>query len=304
MQTKHQGITTLAVLLIILGATIVAGGGYFGWQYYNSKTVTTTPTTALDETASWQEYKNVDYAYTIKYPKNWYFYQKGFAPPPPTGIFLANAPEGTAPTQYASFTINVDSELNTASLDDYGEVASLVSKGDTKTTTTVSGQEARKLVGSDTLATNVSYYVIYKIKMYRLGYQFPKTQADQQAVCEKILKTFKFTGTPTAPDMSAGNIQTGSPTVGDLSALQASVDKGSQPLYLDPLEVARTESIQYGFTASDTFTFKSKEYAENAGTYIATVEATHEGKTYTIQLIQPETQGEKGIWAINSISAK
>lgn|GEM_PF-2323277 len=303
----NKGIATLVVLLGILGALLVGGGVYFGWRYYSNQVEPSnpTPTAKVDETTDWQTYNNTDFGYTIKYPQTWYFYKAGFNPPPPAGIFLANKPEGTAPLDYSSFTINVDSELNVATADEYGEVTSLVSQGDTKTKATVSGQNAVKLKGVDTIGTTgISYYVIYKAKMYRLSYQFPKNQAGQEEVCEKILKTFKFTGASTALDLSSGNIQLGPVIIGDLSSLQAAADKGEQASYLDPAEVARIEGKKLGFRASDTYKFISKEYAEAAGTFLAIVEVTHDGKVYTVQLIQPQKQGNAGIWAINSVTAK
>lgn len=66
----------------------------------------------------------------------------------------------------------------------------------------------------------------------------------------------------------------------------------------------KLESIQYGFNSDDEFVLKNQEYSDAAGTYLASVEATHQGKIYLIQLIQPETQGSGGIWAINNISPK
>jgi hypothetical protein len=89
----------------------------------------------------------------------------------------------------------------------------------------------------------------------------------------------------------------------DTAAMQASVDQGHQPWRLDPLEVARADSGQYGFDRdADAFVLLSKEYAEGPGTYLADVRATHGGVNYLIRLIQPEKQGESGIWVINSIT--
>ena len=90
---------------------------------------------------------------------------------------------------------------------------------------------------------------------------------------------------------------------------QKTADEGQDLWLISPVEVARTEGIEfYGFTSDDRFTLLSKEFAEYAGTYTARVEATHEGlygeQLYIIQLIQPEKTGEEGIWQINSIQRK
>ena len=99
-------------------------------------------------------------------------------------------------------------------------------------------------------------------------------------------------------------IQVGSLTIGNLSALQKAADQGELVSYLDPAEVARIEGMKYGFSSQDIYTFKGKQYAEMAGTYLATVEIKHGSDVYVVKLIKPEKQGDAGIWAINSITKK
>lgn len=87
--------------------------------------------------------------------------------------------------------------------------------------------------------------------------------------------------------------------------LQGLVDKGEQQWRLDPLEVARLEGRMAGFSLSDEFKLLSrKDVGGGSGTGAAEVEATHDGKKYIIQLIQPLGPGEKKIWAINSVREK
>jgi len=70
--------------------------------------------------------------------------------------------------------------------------------------------------------------------------------------------------------------------------------------------VALSEGTSLGFSqTSDTFTLISKvEQGEYSGVGEATVEARHKDSTYVIQLIQPVTQGTKGIWVINNVAKK
>ena len=81
-------------------------------------------------------------------------------------------------------------------------------------------------------------------------------------------------------------------------SLQASVDNGQFPFRLSPIETAKSDcSPVYGLVATDTFSQKTLDI--NTGS--ATVLATHGDKTYLISLVQPQTKGAKGIWAIESV---
>lgn len=81
--------------------------------------------------------------------------------------------------------------------------------------------------------------------------------------------------------------------------LQEAVDSGQQPWRLDPLMVAEAEATQYGFDESDSFILE--QTMASAG--VAKVEATHNGETYTVTLIQP-TQGDGKIWMMRKIEKK
>jgi len=89
-----------------------------------------------------------------------------------------------------------------------------------------------------------------------------------------------------------------------LQLIQQEVDKGHQSWKKDPLLVAQTEGLEYGFQSTDEFILISKQFAEYAGTWLADVKAKHGDKSYIIQLIQPVKIGEGGIWTINSIRVK
>ncbi|HEY4509697.1 MAG TPA: hypothetical protein VJC15_01780 [Candidatus Paceibacterota bacterium] len=88
--------------------------------------------------------------------------------------------------------------------------------------------------------------------------------------------------------------------------LQRQVDQGHQPWRLDPLLVAESEVLQYGFTAEDIQTLSFPPYSEvDLGTQITKLEGriTHEGKTYLITIGQPFV-GKGKIWTILGIRDK
>tara|TARA_Y100000310_G_C20295963_1_gene629402 strand:+ start:107 stop:529 length:423 start_codon:yes stop_codon:yes gene_type:complete len=103
------------------------------------------------------------------------------------------------------------------------------------------------------------------------------------------------------------NIQLGSVehNYTQLEELQKAVDEGHQPWRLDPIEVAKTESLEYGFRQQDRFALVSQELGTApAATYFAYIEVEHRGKLYTMQLYQPQTIGDGGIWTLNWIAEK
>lgn len=81
-------------------------------------------------------------------------------------------------------------------------------------------------------------------------------------------------------------------------ALQARVDAGNETWRKDPLEVARREAGGRGPLSNLDYKLVSREAGK------ATVTVAYQGKTFTISLIQPQKQGDDGIWVIKSIEAK
>ena len=97
----------------------------------------------------------------------------------------------------------------------------------------------------------------------------------------------------TEKDIILGRIAIDSKSAAEL---QKNVGEGHQPWRLDPLLVAKAESLNYGFYSTDVFSLK--ETAASAG--VAKVEATHKGKVYLITLVKP-VPGEGQIWVIQDI---
>ncbi len=79
-------------------------------------------------------------------------------------------------------------------------------------------------------------------------------------------------------------------------SLQSSVDGGKNLFRLQPEETAKADSTPvYGLEGADVFTLKSKNNND------AVVIVNKEGQSIQINLNQPITSGEKGIWVITSI---
>ncbi len=71
---KNKSFSIIGIIIIFL---ILVGGGYFAWQYLEEKKEEAkTPEqeqeqVVVDEVADWEVYKNEEYGFEIKYPKNW-----------------------------------------------------------------------------------------------------------------------------------------------------------------------------------------------------------------------------------------
>lgn len=90
-----------------------------------------------------------------------------------------------------------------------------------------------------------------------------------------------------------------------LQAAQQAANNGETAWRLDPLLTASKDGEQYGLSPEDTYALMSKtDQGEGSGTGEAVVQVMHGDTTYEVLLIQPVDQGEKGIWAINTITQK
>lgn len=111
-------------------------------------------------------------------------------------------------------------------------------------------------------------------------------------------------GTTSPVTTPAGSVKVGNVELdpAEVEARQARVDAGEDLWLLDPLEVAKREAPQFGFSDSATFHLISqKEAGEGSGTGEAIVQVVNNGNLYFIQLIQPNGPGENSIWWINAV---
>lgn len=104
---------------------------------------------------------------------------------------------------------------------------------------------------------------------------------------------YDMTG-PIAPSVNAGEVFCSSERA---AGLQARVDGGAEAWRKDPLEVAERESGVRGLHKGYTFKLVSK------GQGRATVDADGD-KNYQITLVQPEKQGNEGVWVISEIKPR
>ena len=77
IQCKQKGISSLVGIVVIVATAVVAVGGVFVYEYYSvSKTETPKIEALKNETVDWKTYKNNEYGFEIKYPKEWRELQK------------------------------------------------------------------------------------------------------------------------------------------------------------------------------------------------------------------------------------
>lgn len=101
---------------------------------------------------------------------------------------------------------------------------------------------------------------------------------------------------------SAGKIEIDMDKVKELQAL---VDKGEQIWRTDPVEVTKVEApAEYEFTASDTYTLKSKDIIKGEAEVEVKKVKENQIRIYLVKLIQPVKKGEGGVFEIYSISEK
>jgi len=66
--------TNWKYLLIVFILGVLVGGGILAWQFGSLPSlITPTPTPPIDETADWKTYRNEEYGFEMKYPKDWTF---------------------------------------------------------------------------------------------------------------------------------------------------------------------------------------------------------------------------------------
>lgn len=145
-------------------------------------------------TKDWQVFENQQYSYTIKYPLNWNFHPTAINPPPPTNIFLSNAPIGQLQDNYANFTVSVIESLG-KNLTSHAEITESIDAGFIKSDLEISGSPAVLLVGINQHLYTANIYVLHGDYFYRLGWQATDENNFNQSkeVFKQILATFKFT---------------------------------------------------------------------------------------------------------------
>lgn len=152
-----------------------------------------TPTPMINF-VGWQEYTNEKYHYTIKYPHDWYFYQSGINPPPPTLIHLASVSLDKASSPHASVEVFVDKKGD-QNLDNYGEIINLTSQGFVARKMTVDESKAVLIDNLGESGRLANLYIDHNDYIYRLGWNatHPDALNQFQDTCLKIIASIKFT---------------------------------------------------------------------------------------------------------------
>ncbi|HEY8394097.1 MAG TPA: GerMN domain-containing protein [Thermaerobacter sp.] len=90
-----------------------------------------------------------------------------------------------------------------------------------------------------------------------------------------------------------------------LDYFQEQVNQGRMQWLTDPVEAARYLATTYGFVGWDEFVLLHRaERGEGSGRGEALVRVRHGDTYYTIHMVQPRVQGEKGIWVVRDVRSR
>lgn len=214
-KNKRKGINPAVIIIVIILIIILIGLLWYFLSFrktnkntnltnniLNTNTALNANTSAID-ISSWQTYTNNNYHYQISYPEDWFYIPDAMSgPPAPVTAFFSNV-EKTNILPYASFNILV-SEMIEQTLDEHGEVVSLIADGYEKSDLILSGQPAVRLErDSHIMDSGASIYVAKDGYVYRLvwGATEPETYLPYEEICEAIAASFTFLE-PVAPDFT------------------------------------------------------------------------------------------------------
>jgi hypothetical protein len=89
----------------------------------------------------------------------------------------------------------------------------------------------------------------------------------------------------------------------DYDAIQRSVDRGQNLWRLSPVRTAQVVGTQHlGLRMNDVYTFVEQYYDPGSGLQTAVVRVQHNTCTFLVELYQPERQGARGIWVVQSVT--
>ncbi len=199
---KQHGISSLAIILIILAVIIAAIVVWLvinqGNENTNANTnVNATPTTntashtnsnadSSNNPAGWQTFTNNAYGYQLKFPNSWHYIEDAFTgPPPPVTAFFASVQDLNGASDYGSFTVMV-SKLDGETLDTWEEIKSLMADNYTRTDVAVDGYDGIRLERDDLATDNGGWLYIDKDDyMYRFTWG-----ATETALADRLEATF------------------------------------------------------------------------------------------------------------------
>lgn len=89
----------------------------------------------------------------------------------------------------------------------------------------------------------------------------------------------------------------------DYARIQRSVDKGQNMWRLSPVRTAQeVGTVHLGLRMNDAYTFVEQYRDTGSGLMHAIVRVKHKSCRYLVDLFQPERQGSKGIWVVESVT--
>ncbi|MCL6636491.1 MAG: hypothetical protein K6T26_00970 [Alicyclobacillus sp.] len=89
----------------------------------------------------------------------------------------------------------------------------------------------------------------------------------------------------------------------DYQRIQQAVDAGQNLWRLSPVRTAQVVGSRHlGLRPDDAYTFVEQYRDAGSGLMHAVVRVQHRGCTYLVELYQPERQGPRGIWVVESVT--
>lgn len=86
--------------------------------------------------------------------------------------------------------------------------------------------------------------------------------------------------------------------------IQQSTDQGKNLWRLSPVRTAQIVGSKHlGLRPTDVYTFVEQYLDAGSGLQSAVVRVQHKTCRFLVELYQPETQGAKGIWVVQSVTS-
>lgn len=294
----------IAIIIIVVSAVIV-GGGILVYQYKfapEESEFTLTPP-PKDETADWKTYRNEEYGYEIKYPKDWeardYTQENCFPQNPCVSSIGIHSP---IPTDWIGVAIFDNPDMLSVKdwLSKFRKLEELEKLEEfSLKEVEIGGTKGLRLTylpsrpGAVTLQDAI--YISKRGFVYMILLPGLPSPEIQEAI-DQILSTFRF--------FQKEEIKTGKFEIdyNEIAKIQERVDKGSQPFYLTPDVIPWYLGSEYGFDVRDS-TWSSKRISGSENAEEIKYEVTYKGKSYVFTVIQP-VKGEYKIWIISEIQEK
>lgn len=104
------------------------------------------------------------------------------------------------------------------------------------------------------------------------------------------------------PEVQTGHVEVPGE---DYAEIQRAVDAGQNLWRLSPVRTAQVVgSRHFGLSPNDAYTLVERFYDPGSGLQHAVVNVKHQRCTFVLTLYQPEKQGSRGIWVLESIEER